>query len=112
MVLSCRGMKNAALSNVQRIGNHTLARFSGDYDLFGNQILTAGQILFDTIRRFKGQQQEAVILTDVDPNLDDTRLRRDLQLIYCGMTRATVRLEVVCNEANPWVAERLRFRNG
>ncbi len=49
-----------------------------------------------------------MILTDVEPNLDDTRLRRELQLIYCGMTRATVRLEVVCNEANAWVAERLR----
>ncbi len=106
-VLSCRGREKTAFRDLERLGNYTVARFDNRYDLFGNQVFTKGQILFDTIRRFKGQQQEAVILTDVDPNLDDAHLRRELQLIYCGMTRATVRLEVVCNEANAWVAERL-----
>jgi hypothetical protein len=38
------------------VGNHTLARFDGEYDLFGNQVYSKGQILFDTVRRFKGQQ--------------------------------------------------------
>jgi hypothetical protein len=28
-------------------------------------------------------------------------------VLFCGMTRATVRLEVVCEEANAWVVERL-----
>jgi hypothetical protein len=100
-VLSCRGLNTNALSDVQRVGNYTLARFSGEYDVFGNQIPTPGQILFDTVRRFKGQQEAAVILTDVDPR--ETRLREDLAVLFCGMTRATVRLDVVCSDSNPWV---------
>ncbi len=105
VVLSCRGRDRAALRDVQRVGNYTLARFSGEYDLFGNQIPTPGQILFDTVRRFKGQQAPAVILTDVDPG--ESRLREDLMVLFCGMTRATVRLEVVCNGQSAWAAERL-----
>jgi hypothetical protein len=100
-VLSCRGLNSTALKDTQRIGNYTLARFSGEYDMFGNQIPTPGQILFDTVRRFKGQQEAAVILTDVDPR--ESRMAEDLAVVFCGMTRATVRLEVVCSRANAWV---------
>ena len=51
------------------------------------------------MRRFKGQQAAAVILTDVDPRPD--RLPQELQFLVCGMTRAPVRLEILCNAANP-----------
>ena len=103
-VLSCRGLESAALKGIERVGNHTLARFTGDYDLFGNQVYTSGQILFDTVRRFKGQQAAAVILTDVAPR--EQHLARELQVLFCGMTRATVRLDLVCDGSNTWVAER------
>jgi hypothetical protein len=46
-----------------------------------------------------------VILTDVDPRVHD--LERELQVLFCGMTRATVRLDLVCRADNPVVAERL-----
>jgi len=104
-ILSCRGMESTVFKELERVGNRTLARFTGEYDLFGNQVWTSGQIPFDTVRRFKGQQQAAVILTDVDPQ--EKRLTQELQVLFCGMTRATVRLDVVCNERNPWVAEHL-----
>ena len=104
-ILSCRGLQSTPFRDLERVGNHTLARFTGEYDLFGNQRVTPGQILFDTVRRFKGQQEAAVILVDVDPR--ETRLAQELQVQFCGMTRVTVRLEVVCNAANPWVAERV-----
>jgi len=107
-VLSCRGREHAALRAVQRVGNHTLARFTGEYDQFGNQVVSPGQVLCDTVRRFKGQQEAAVILVDVDPR--QSRLPQELQVLFCGMTRATVRPEVVCNAANPWVAERILLR--
>jgi hypothetical protein len=70
-----------------------------------NPIVTPGQIPFDRVRRFKDQQETAVILEDVDPR--ESRLPQELQVLFCGMTRATVRLEVVCNAANPWVAGRV-----
>jgi len=104
-ILSCRGLASTVLQDLKRVGNYTLSHFTGEYDLFGNQICSEGQILFDTVRRFKGQEQAAVILTDVEPR--ESRLEQELQVLFCGMTRATVRLEVVCNETNPWVAEHL-----
>ena len=47
-----------------------------------------------------------MILTDVAPR--EEHLARELQVLFCGMTRATVRLELVCQADNAWVAERLR----
>ncbi len=104
-ILSCRGLEHTALRDVARLGNQTVARFSGDYDLFGNQVYSQGQILFDTVRRFKGQQSAAVVLTDIDP--DERHLARELRVLFCGMTRATVRLEILCRDGNPLVGERL-----
>lgn len=62
-------------------------------------------MLFDTVRRFKGQQAAAVVLADVDPR--EKHLLQELQVLFCGMTRATVRLEVLCNATSGWVNERL-----
>ena len=66
--------------------------------MFGNQVLTEGKLRFDSIYRFKGQQAPAVILIDVDP--DPERLDQQTRLLYCGMTRATIRLELVFNRSN------------
>ena len=52
-------MEGTVFKGVERVANHRLARFTGDYDLFGNQIYSQGQVLFDTVRRFKGQQAAA-----------------------------------------------------
>jgi len=93
VVLTMRGLKNSVFSERERVGNFTLRRFTGEYDLFGNQVLTAGQITFDTVRRFKGQQAPAVILVDAEP--DPTRPVLSQRLLYTGMTRATVRVELV-----------------
>jgi hypothetical protein len=32
---------------------------------------------------------------------------QELQVLFCGMTRATVRLEILCQADNPVVVERL-----
>ena len=104
-ILSCRGVASTALKDVERVGNRTLKRFTNDYDLLGNQVYSRGQVLFETVRRFKGQQAPAVILVDVDPKAE--RLMQELQVLFCGMTRATVRLEILCQGDNPVVVERL-----
>ena len=75
------------------------ADFSGDYDACGNQVLTDGQITFESIYRFKGQESPAVILVDIDPRVD--RRDREDRLLYCGMTRATIRLDLVVCSGNP-----------
>ncbi len=96
-LLTMRGIENSALSGVQRLGSFTVRRFTNEYDLFGNQKMSNGQIHFDSIRRFKGQQAPAIILCDVDPDPSPHWQR----LLYCGMTRATVRLELLVKRSNP-----------
>jgi UvrD-like helicase family protein len=93
------GASRSALGGPQRVGNYRLRRFTGEYDLLGNQITTAGQITFDSITRFKGQESPAVILVDVDPDPKDQD-RAD-RLLFAGMSRATVRLELVVRAGNP-----------
>ena len=93
VILTCRGASSSALAGLATVGPHTLRRFTGDYDTDGNQTMTDGRLLFDTIRRFKGQQAPAVVLVDTAPGTTDPSLFQ--RLLYCGMTRATVRLEVV-----------------
>lgn len=97
-VLSLSSLERASLRQAQRIGSYTVRRFTGDYDLLGNQVTSGGQLLFDTVRRFKGQQAPAIILTDIDP--DPARLEEAQRLLFCGGTRATVRLDLVVRRDN------------
>ncbi|HEX9781645.1 MAG TPA: ATP-binding domain-containing protein, partial [Opitutaceae bacterium] len=99
VILTCRGVANSVFSEREKVGAVKLRRFTGGYDLFGNQVLTDGRLTFDSVFRFKGQEAPAVILADVDP--DPKKRERDARLLYCGMTRATVRLELLVNETNP-----------
>ena len=96
VVLSMRGIGKATLSKAERVGNFTLARPTGTYDLLGNQEFTPGQIRFETIHRFKGQEAPAVILTDVVHSADggDVADHAD-RLMFAAITRATVRLDIV-----------------
>ena len=106
VVLSCRGVANSVFSDQETLGSVRLRRFTGAYDLFGNQLSTDGQLAFDSVYRFKGQEAPAVILVDVDPNPE--RLDRALRLLYCAMTRATVRLEILVSRTNDICADWLR----
>lgn len=100
-VLTTRGLATSALSGLEAVGEHPLIRFTGEYTPDGRPVWSEGRILFDTVRRFKGQQAPAVILVDVGPQ----EHRRDLEdrLLFCGMTRATLRLHLVVNRRNPQV---------
>lgn len=104
VILSMYGLGRATFAREKRIGAFTLSRPTGEYDLLGNQVFESGQLRFDTVYRFKGQQAPAIILTDVDPNQD--RLEHFERLSFTAMTRATVRLELVLRKGNS-AAERL-----
>jgi DNA helicase IV len=104
VILSMRGLARATFAHEKRVGSFTLSRPTGEYDLLGNQLLENGQLRFDTVYRFKGQQAPAIILTDVDPNPE--RLDHAERLLFTAMTRATVRLELILREGNS-AAERL-----
>jgi hypothetical protein len=97
VVISMRGMKNSALLNIDRLGPWTLKRFTGNYDEGSNAIWTRGELLIDTVRRFKGQAAPAVVLTECDmADLSDINRR----LLFVGLTRARVHLEWVMSSRN------------
>lgn len=76
-----------------RIGELTLCRFTGRYRSDGEQIMTGGELLYDTIWRFKGQQRAHVIVVGVSAkSLQESRMRRAL---YVALTRATVGASLV-----------------
>lgn len=100
-IVSCRGMQSTALADIVQIGKHKVRKFTGDYDANNEQIYTDGDLNFDSIFRFKGQQAPVVIIVD----LDETLKRDDWAtgILYCAMTRATVRLELVVAKDCPWI---------
>lgn len=99
VIVTCHGVRNSVFSEMKKVGGIRLRRFTGDYDTQGNQILTDGQLTFDSVYRFKGQEAPAIILVDVDP--EHERIDKEEQLLFCGMTRATVRLDMVVCTGNP-----------
>jgi hypothetical protein len=95
VVLSLKGRERATLGKAAKVGGHGLAHFTGEYDRLGNPLATPGQILFETIYRFKGGQAPAVIVTDVDPGENPAWLEMYRRLLLCAATRATVALHLV-----------------
>jgi superfamily I DNA and RNA helicase len=65
-------------------------------------VSTPGRLLFDSVNRFKGQQAAAVVLVDVDP--DPATLELEQRRLFCGMTRATVKLDLLVRRNNPFNA--------
>lgn len=104
MILTTRhvttpGTERSVFSGLDRVGNYRLRQFTGNYDLLGRQIMTEGQLTFDSITRFKGQEAPAVIVVDIDPNPAD--LEQGERLLLSGVTRATLRLELLARCGNP-----------
>jgi len=74
------------------LGAWTLRRFTGAFDAGGAPVWTEGDLLVESVRRFKGQAAAAVVLTECDFAELDAMNRR---LLFVGLTRARVHLEWV-----------------
>ncbi|MCY4217832.1 MAG: NERD domain-containing protein [Gammaproteobacteria bacterium] len=99
IVLACCGLKRSVFYSLDRVGNVSLRKFTG-YNNTGQQLYSTGDLKFDSVYRYKGLEMPAVILVDVDPV--GNRIDNFNSLLYCGMTRATVRLEMVVKKQNPF----------
>lgn len=86
------GRERSRLFAFDTLGPHRLRSATGRYDLFGVPQYTEGDVLIETVYRFKGQAAPCVILTEVDFDEFDERARRKL---FVGMTRASMKLVVV-----------------
>ena len=100
-IISCCRMEASALRETDQIGSHSIRRFTDEYDDQKNQIYTEGELIFDTIFRYKGQQAPVIILIDLDESLEVSERTR--KILYCAMTRATVLLELIVEETCPWL---------
>ena len=109
VVITCRGAGSSIFSNMDKIGGVKVRSYTGDYDSDGNQLLTDGDLVFDSVYRFKGKESPAVILVDVNPSAD--KLEVWPRILYCGMTRATIRLDIVVSENNPENKELIKYIN-
>ncbi|KVE32633.1 ATP-binding domain-containing protein [Burkholderia sp. TSV86] len=102
VVLSFRGREGSAFTALEQLGPHRVKSFTGRYDLFGNPEYREGDVMLDSIYRFKGQAAPCVILTEVDFDAFDARAARKL---FVGATRATMKLIIVASQrAAPSIA--------
>lgn len=97
-LVSALGSKSV-FAGMTQVGKLPLRRFTGEYDLFGNQILTDGKIRLDSLYRFKGQQAPAVVVVELDDELAASPGWQ--RALFTAMTRATVRLELLVHESAP-----------
>lgn len=96
-VLSFRGREKSRLSGLDKLGPYGLKSFTGRYDLLGNPIYSDGEIVLDSIMRFKGQAAPCVVLTEIAfAELDENTRRR----LFVGATRATLALFLVADETS------------
>ncbi len=91
-IVSMRGRERSLLQGLDRLGAWPLRHFTGKFDEAGDAVWTDGQLLIESVRRFKGQAAAAVVLTECDLAQLDTMSRR---LLFVGLTRARVHLEWV-----------------
>ncbi len=94
-LVSFRGREHSALLHLDALGHHTLKSFDGRYDLFGNPVFRDGELLAESVYRFKGQSAPALIFTEIDfETLDDKSFRK----LFVGMTRARLKLVLVISD--------------
>lgn len=94
-LLTYRGREHSRFTPLERLGPHALKAFSGRYDLLGSPVYSPGDLLIDSVYRFKGQSAPCVIFTEIDfDDLDEAAARK----LFVGMTRATMKLILVVSE--------------
>ena len=95
-VVTFRGREQSGLFPFNQLGPHTFRTFTGRYDLLGHPLYTDGDLLLETVYRFKGQAAPAVIFTEIDfERLEERALRK----LFVGATRAMMKLVLVASES-------------
>lgn len=94
-IITYHGREHSRFTPLTQLGTFTLRRFTGTYDLLSNPLFEEGDVLIDSVYRFKGQSAPCVIFTEVDfEELDDHTVRK----LFVGMTRASMKLILVVSE--------------
>lgn len=94
VVLSMRGLKSSPLAK-PKIGVHDIRYFDGQFDKNRNPVWTIGDIVFDSVYRFKGQSAPAIIVSEID---FDTLSDIERKKLFVAMTRAEIDLTMIMSE--------------
>lgn len=91
-VLTARGAGSSLLLRLDELGGHKVKKIIGRTPQ-GDFQFSDGDILADTVFRFKGRSANCVVLSEVDfEELDDNSKKR----LFVGMTRARLRMGLIC----------------
>ncbi|MDY0054989.1 MAG: AAA family ATPase [Methyloversatilis sp.] len=91
-VLTGHGLKHSQLLSLDRIGPWRTRRFTGRYNRNGTPLWTDGELLIDSIFRFKGQSRAGIVLTELDfEELTQAEKRK----LFVGLTRCHLAAHVV-----------------
>ena len=92
VVLTGHGRSKSGLLNAEYIGPHKTRRFTGAFSKNSDPIWTEGELLVESVFRFKGQSAPAVVLSEVDfVELSPSERRK----LFVGLTRAQMAVEIV-----------------
>ena len=96
-LLSYAGRERSKLLALDSIGKRPLIKWTGKFDANRNAVWTEGELLAETISRFKGQSSPVIVLCEVDfLELNDKELRK----LFVGFSRAQFKLVVVLLKAS------------
>ena len=94
-VVTYAGRERSEALAISKLAGLAVKCFTGNHDAAGNPLWTAGDLLVETLYRFKGQSAPVVVLCEIDfEALGDKELRK----LFVGFTRAQFRLECVLSE--------------
>ncbi|MHB1372519.1 MAG: ATP-binding domain-containing protein [Thauera sp.] len=99
VLLTFRGREHSRFTPLDHLGPHRLRAFTGRYDLLGEPEHSQGELLIDSVYRFKGQSAPCIIFTEIDfeptgEGMDELTMRK----LFVGATRATMKLIMVASE--------------
>jgi len=95
-LISFRGREKSVLLAATKIAGRLLRRFTGSFDEANNACWTEGELLAESIYRFKGQAAPVVVLCEIDFDVLDQTIASKLLV---GLTRAQVEVHLVMSHA-------------
>lgn len=84
-LLSYRGLGKSVVLAADAVGTHRLCRFAGEHSPTGTPLWNEGELLADSLYRFKGRSAPVVIIVEIDFATINEKERRKL---FVGLTRA------------------------
>jgi len=96
VVLSHRGRAGSSLTDLRQIGPWRTRQFTGKYDRHGNPLWTEGELLVESVYRYKGQSAPAVVLAEL---AFDVLTPQEKKKLFVGLTRAQMAVEIVLTAA-------------